>query len=475
MDKNLIKLLNLKKIYNLLNFDLISEKLNYIRFKPFDTTTEEGVNNERYRKIVLSTLTSFIGKFISVFTALYSVPLTLSYLGPENYGLLMVITSINVLLIFSDLGLGNGLVNSISKNSANNNHEAIKYSISSVFYLLSMISLIILIIYLFMGNSSQWNSLFNIKNANYSSSIKTSIKIFIICFIINVPISVVYKVQMGFQEIFISNIWQAIGNLLGFLALIFFIKQHLSLPFLILALNGTPLVIAFINFINEFFFKRKLLRPQIKYFKYSVSLEIIGFGLIFTLINLANVLGSSVDNFIITNNSGPSSLINYSIVTKLFSILYVITYFSAPFWPAFSHALAQKNTNWARLAFKKILLVTTGITIIACFFLICFSKIIIHHWVGDKINPTMSLILGFVVFWIFSAMAQSAVNLLQSEKYIKMLLFFTLLYSVTSFFCKLFFVKSFGDLGVIWAGGISYGFLFAIPVTIYSFRVLKQN
>ena len=280
---------------------------------------------------------------------------------------------------------------------------------------------------------------------------------------------------MGFQEIFISNIWQAIGNLLGFLALIIFIKQHLSLPFLILALNGTPLVIAFINFINEFFFKRKLLRPQFKYFKYSVSLEIIGFGLIFTLINLANVFGSSVDNFIISNNSGPSSLINYSLVSKLFSILYVITYFSAPFWPAFSHALAQKNIIWARLAFKKILFVTIGITIIACFFLICFSKIIIHHWVGDNINPKMSLILGFVVLWIFSAIAQSAVNLLQSEKYIKMLLFFTLLYSVTSFFCKLFFVRSFGDLGVIWAGGISYGFLFAIPVTIYSFHVLKQN
>ena len=46
---------------------------------------------------------------------------------------------------------------------------------------------------------------------------------------------------------------------------------------------------------------------------------------------------------------------------------------------------------------------------------------------------------------------------------------------MVSFICKIYFVKSFGDVGVIWSGGIAYGILFAIPITLYSFRVLKVD
>jgi O-antigen/teichoic acid export membrane protein len=449
-------------------------KIQYVRLRPFDVSTHDGLNKERYRRVVLSTLSSFIGKFISVFTAFYSVPLTLNYLGTEMYGLLMVITSINVLLIFSDLGLGNGLVNHIAKNSTNQNSEDVKFRISSVFFILCLFSMLLLCFYFLVENNIQWNTLFNIKDLNYTSDIKNAITIYIICFIVNVPLSVVYKVQMGFQEMFILNIWQTIGNLLGFILLMIFIELKFSLPYLIFALNGAPLILTLINFINEFFRKRKYLRPNLEYFDFKISIDMIGVGVIFTLINLANVFGSSFDNFILTNNGGPSSLINYSIVTKLFSILYIITYFSAPFWPAFAEAIARKDRIWAINALKNILFITTGITLVACIFLVFFYKVIISYWVGNDFNPALSLILGFAVFWIFSAIAQAAVNFMQSEKYLKKLLLFTLFYSIVSFSCKILFVKSFGDTGVIWAGALSYGLLFALPITLYSFRTLRN-
>jgi O-antigen/teichoic acid export membrane protein len=43
-----------------------------------------------------------------------SVPLTLTYLGSERYGMWMAISSIVALLAFADFGLGNGLVNAIA-------------------------------------------------------------------------------------------------------------------------------------------------------------------------------------------------------------------------------------------------------------------------------------------------------------------------------------------------------------------------
>lgn len=447
----------------------------YIRFTPFDTTTVDGINKERYRKATLATLTSFCGKFISILTALYSVPLTLNYLGPNSYGILMLITSINVILIFSDLGLGNGLVNSVSKYSALSNRSGIKLSISSVFFILCIITLCLSLIYLFSASHISWYKLLNIKKTEFIPDIEYSIHLFIACFLLNVPLSVVYKVQIGYQEMFLANIWQSIGNLFGFISLVLFIRYRLTLPYIVFALNGIPLLFTLFNFITEFYFRRPINRPELKYFKASFSIQILNAGLIFTFINLANVVGSSFDNFILARELGPSNIVNFTIVSKLFSILYVITYFSAPFWPAFSEAILKNDFKWARSAFRKIMNVTVGVTFIVCLLISIFYAPVIEEWVGGEVKIKFNLIIGFSFFWIFSALAQASVNLMQSERYLKTLLLFTCLYSFFSFILKIIFVKHFGDFGVIIAGAICYGFFFSIPITVYSLRILKSN
>src|SRR5512133_170880 len=85
--------------------------LPLLRLAPFDSSTEEGRSKERYRRVALTTVASVASRGIGLVTLLVSVPLTLTYLGAERYGMWMTISSLVAVLNFADLGMGNGLMN----------------------------------------------------------------------------------------------------------------------------------------------------------------------------------------------------------------------------------------------------------------------------------------------------------------------------------------------------------------------------
>jgi len=121
---------------------LIIEFINKIKLifnsNSHDKSTEEGKSNERYRRILLTALMTGIVKVVSVIINLFTVPLTLKYLGSERYGLWMSISSILSLISFADLGLGNGLLNSIAQANARNKIKQAKVAITSTFFYYSL-------------------------------------------------------------------------------------------------------------------------------------------------------------------------------------------------------------------------------------------------------------------------------------------------------------------------------------------------
>jgi len=102
-----------------------------IRLTPFDTGTAEGRSNERFRRASLSAATSAGAKGIALFTTAVSVPLTLGYLGSERFGVWMTLSALIALLGFTDLGIGNSLLNSVAHAAGRDDRLQIRASVSS--------------------------------------------------------------------------------------------------------------------------------------------------------------------------------------------------------------------------------------------------------------------------------------------------------------------------------------------------------
>src|SRR5690348_6591044 len=107
--------------------------LRHLRLRHFNTSTDEGRSNERYRRAALTTATSLIAKLASVITFVVSVPLTVRYLGPERYGIWMTVASLVTMLSWADLGIGNGLMTLISESHGKTDEEAARAYVSSAF------------------------------------------------------------------------------------------------------------------------------------------------------------------------------------------------------------------------------------------------------------------------------------------------------------------------------------------------------
>ncbi len=445
----------------------------YLSLQKFEISSPEGINNERYRKAMLNTATSVIAKGISIITGFVSVPLTINYLGVERYGLWMTIISFTMALKFADLGLGNGLINTLSKTFGTNDREEAKKAVSSVFFILLAVASFLLIIFSLFYTSLPWGSIFNVRTEIAINESGPSAAVFFICFILNIPIGIVQRIQRGYQEGYIFNLWETVGNILSLVALLFAIYFKLGLPLLILAIAGIPIIVRSINMFFQFFYVRKWIKPRLGLFDIQIAKRLLNTGIVFTIITLANILGSSVDNIIIAQYMGASFVTEYSIVQKLYSILFIVTFITAPFWPAFGEAFALADYSWAQRAFYKIQLLSFWVTIMICLPLVLFGQFLIKIWVGTEVIPSLTLIVGFAFFWIASGLAQAAINIMQTEYFIRRLLVITVTYGILSFLLKIAVIPAWGLPGVIYAGGLSYGIFFTLPIYLIVTRDLK--
>jgi hypothetical protein len=67
---------------------------------------------------------------------------------------------------------------------------------------------------------------------------------------------------MGYQEGYLSSIWQAISNLIGLAGIIAVVHLKAGLPWLVLAIAGFPIIGNLLNGIGLFAFQRRWLIPR---------------------------------------------------------------------------------------------------------------------------------------------------------------------------------------------------------------------
>lgn len=99
-----------------------------LQLHPFDTATPEGRSAERYRRIAWSTVSSVLARSTAIAASFIAVPLVLGYLGDERYGMWLTISSLIAVLGPLDLGIGYGLMQTVSEASGRDDRDAARRS-----------------------------------------------------------------------------------------------------------------------------------------------------------------------------------------------------------------------------------------------------------------------------------------------------------------------------------------------------------
>lgn len=446
-----------------------------VRLKPFDTTTPEGLSRERYRRIVLTTITSMVAKGIALLTTLISVPLTVNYLGVERFGLWMTISSLMAFLVFADFGISNGLLNGISEAYGKKDDVLARRYISSSFFMMGGLALVMVAAFYTLFPHVNWGRMFNVTSPEAIREAGPSVTVFVGCFLANFVMATVQRVQLGYQEGFVTNVWQMLGSVLGLAGVLVAIYFQKGLPWLVLAMAGLPALATGINWLEFFFVRRRELLPSWSDFHWQTGRELVAVGFVFMLLNLLAVNWFQSDNLVIAKILGPQEVAGYSIAQKLFSVAMIAQFVTVPLWPAYGEALARSDFSWARRTLNRALVCSVTLTLGISLPLIIFGGRIVAVWTRSTYSPGLLLMLGLTVLNVLIVLAGNLSSLLVHGANLRRQLAFYAVASLGALALKIEWVSTLGVSGVVWGTILAFGVVYTPLALRLAYRTVNPS
>ncbi|RYY08300.1 MAG: LPS biosynthesis flippase [Sphingobacteriaceae bacterium] len=342
---------------------------------------------------------SFLFKGLSITINIILVPITISYINSNRYGVWLILSSIISWMNLFDVGLGNGLRNKLSQTHAFKQYSRSKVYISSTYAVLLIVSIGIYLLFFLVNQFVNWYAILNVSQAsiyNLNEVILLFVGFFCLQFILQV-INVVLTAVHATSKVSLISVISQITALIAIYILTLFTKDSLIL--LVVALSGIPLLVQLIATFWYFSKQYKHLAPSFQLISFSQAKGLLSVGGYFFLLQIGSLVLFETDNIVITQLFGPNEVTSFNIAYKLFSVLVnVFTIVITPFWSAFTDAYTLNDFQWIEKIFKKMYLYWI-FTIAVAVILVMISPLLYRLWLGNlAINIPILLSIAMVLY-----------------------------------------------------------------------------
>jgi O-antigen/teichoic acid export membrane protein len=445
----------------------LNQLTSLLRLHPFDHSTAEDRSKERHRRVVLTALVTAATQGLTILTALISVPLTVGYLGTERYGLWMTMNSVVAMLGFADLGMANGLLTAISEAHGKDDRQLVGRYVSSAFFMLGGIALILAGAFVIIYPWIPWKQAFNISSSQAIAEVGPAMCVLVACFLLGMPFGIVYRVQIGYQEGFTASLWAGFGSLLGLGGVLLAIYLRAGLPWLVLAMAGGPALAALLNNAVLFGIRRPWLRPHWIRVTGAAAGKVLHLGLLFFVLQIAIAFVYSSDNLIAAQVLGPQAVAEYAIFAKLFTVVpLVLGLVIRPLWPAYGESISRGDVPWVKTTLVRSLKLSLLVAALISTLLVAFGPQIVKLWVGPGIVPAFLLLLGLGVWTVLGAAGDAVAMFLNGLNIMRFQTMTALLMTVVAVILKIVLARSIGLPGIVWGTVIAYSICTALPTSI---------
>ncbi|SNB09022.1 lipopolysaccharide biosynthesis protein [Flavobacterium psychrophilum] len=406
-------------------------------------------NNDRTSNFKKNAILLLFCQVGSIGLSFILVPLTLKYLGVSEYGVWITLVGVIEWFNFFDIGLGHGLRNKYAEAKATNNLDDVKKYVSTTFFMMAIISVIIFLIFLFASYFIVWCQVLN--SPKELEVVLQTLTIYLVgMFCVRFVMNIISVLLTADQNPAIPAIVLLSGNALSLISVyLLTLRGGTSLFAMGICLYISqilPLIIAFVYFFST---KYKTIFPSWKSFSKSHIKQVLSLGIKFFLIQITALLLLQSNNIIIAHVCGLSEVTDFNIAFKYVNILFtVFMTFLTPLWSASTEAYARNDIDWIKKSYNRLnnfwmILIFVGIIMVV------ISPVFYNLWLKNKILPNiplLSLLLLNVLFLMRSTLYRSFMN---GVGKIKMQFVITLMQSVIHIPLAIILGKQFGVLGVV--------------------------
>ncbi len=355
---------------------------------------------ERTKNTNKQTLFSLFFQSTSVGLNFLLIPVTISFLNQELYGIWVTLLSIISWISIMDLGIGLGLRNRLAEAIAKNELNSARQYVSTAYISISVIMLPILIVGLFVISFLNWNSIFNISTVK-NVDLVFSVSIMLIGMIGVFILGLINQVFNGIQKNAFVALHPIILNTVILLVLKF--KPHYASGLVFMSSLYVIVSLVTLTIITIVVFKKhKYLIPNINYFDKTKVRFLLSIGLKFFIIQIATVVIFSTDNVIITQVLGPKEVTSYQITRQVFGILSMISgLIMGPLWSAYTDAYIKGDINWIKNVINKLLILMIPL-LLSVAVLILYFKNILSIWMNQDLHISDQLVFFMGIYTIIT-------------------------------------------------------------------------
>lgn len=444
-------------------------KLNKIKLHELNAKSRD-------KNLIRQIVSSISLKVLSVVLGFISVPLVLAKLGQERYGIWSVLLSLAQWVALMDIGIGNGLRNKLSEALARNEQTEAKEYISTAYFTLLTLGLILIILGTPVLFLIDLRDFFNTGLIS-RPELRNVVIIFFYSIVIYFILSLINQVINALQKNALTSISSLLNSGLFVLALWLIIpKQNLLVTS---ALYSFGLLFSILLVSLLFYNEYDYLKPSWTSFRRAKINSILGLGLKFFIIQITGVILFSTDNMVITQLFGPDKIVIYNIPFIIFNnIGILINMMMMPIYSSYTEAYSKGELNWIRskvvLLIKLLPLLILGMGIIVFFF-----SDIVEIWLRKPMDIPRLLPLAMAVYTVITVWNNIFSFVLGGIGKIRLGMYSTIFIGIINIPLSVLFAKymGMGILGIVISNIICLSVSSIIsPIQVYYFIFSnKQN
>jgi O-antigen/teichoic acid export membrane protein len=393
----------------------------------------------------------------SALVSLVSLPLVIRYLGQERYGVWVTVTTVAGWLSIFDFGFGLGLKNQVAAACGRDDSVELSSAISTASLLTMLPVCIGLMLTLFLCPLVDWGGFLNVGGSVDPSELRLLVTVASTFVLVSMWTKLGFAIVQGQQRGDLANYFILAGGVSSLALTALAALQCASLPWLAAALVGPGAIAPLLLWLWIGFRDRRLL-PGFSASR-TLAKRILSSGLGFLVLQLAVVIVSQMDIFVITKTNGPAEATPYAVAVRVMglSTLLTGTYLTA-LWPAYGEAASRGDWAWIRTTHVRTLkLVSTGTALLGVAFAV-LAPFVIRAWAGPAARADWPLYAWIAASFTIRAWTDVHAIFLNGVDRLRPQAYSALVHGFVTLVLSILGARYWGPTGVAAAG--FFGFLF---------------
>jgi O-antigen/teichoic acid export membrane protein len=426
-------------------------------------------------RIIASTAAwSLAARLAGVANLFVAVPFVLHALGPAQFGAWATLVSLVYFAGFLDFGFGNGTMNLVAAAHGRGDPGEVAVILRESRRALTRIAAGLALGVLVALPLVPWHRLLGLP-ADMASVCRDAAAAVLFTIVLAVPLNLANRVQLGLGRGDRAYQWQVAGQVLSMALVIWLCRTGASLPAITAAAVATPLVASIANTLQLHGVPWKWAAAPRTPRDRDIATLIRKEGTLFFVLQLTAALAFSADLPLISSLGGPDDAGRYAVVQRMFSVVPLsLALVWTPLWPAYRHALASANVDWAVRTLRRSVLLASLAAACGAFALAFGAHAITRVWLKQDVAIDGLLLGGFVAWTIVEAAGTAIATFLNAASVLRLQVIICGCFATTCLGGKALAMLSVGYAALPLVTTLSYVLTVLVPIAVLMPRIIAR-